>query len=348
MVCVYRPITRCRIARGEPSSPATLLRTLALLPFAAVLAAASYTLHTTGNVADVITPISGGLVLAGGGSDVDSAMRWMIKRSGGGDVVVLRASGADGYNGYLHARLGGVDSVQTIVFASKAASSDPVVLDIIAKAEAIFMAGGDQSSYLAYWKDTPVETVINQRAAQGVPVGGTSAGLAVLGEFVYAARFGSATSAEVLADPYHRDLTLERAFLVMPGLGALITDSHFSQRDRMGRLCAFLGRLQKDGWTATAKGLGIDEATALCIDTTTGQGTVHGGASSKVIALRTSAPPAIVQPGVPLTLRAIETVELPRNAVFDLRAWSAVSGAGPSYRQSVVAGVLTRDPPATP
>ena len=34
----------------------------------------------------------------GGGTDVDALFTWMSDRAGGGDSVVIRASGADGYN----------------------------------------------------------------------------------------------------------------------------------------------------------------------------------------------------------------------------------------------------------
>ncbi len=58
-------------------------------------------------------PAGPGLLLMGGGTDVDEAFTWWLARTGGGDVVVLRASGADGYNPYLYDDLGGVDSVET-------------------------------------------------------------------------------------------------------------------------------------------------------------------------------------------------------------------------------------------
>jgi len=44
-----------------------------------------------------------GVVLIGGGTDVDDAFRWMIERSSGAPVVtVLRAAGSDAYNSYIY------------------------------------------------------------------------------------------------------------------------------------------------------------------------------------------------------------------------------------------------------
>jgi hypothetical protein len=34
----------------------------------------------------------------GGGTDVDAAFQWMCQRSGGGDFLVIRATGTDAYN----------------------------------------------------------------------------------------------------------------------------------------------------------------------------------------------------------------------------------------------------------
>src|SRR5688572_3768119 len=53
-----------------------------------------------GNPGDVAARPTGGVILMGGGTDVDAAFAWQRDRIDGGDVVVLRASGADGYNDY--------------------------------------------------------------------------------------------------------------------------------------------------------------------------------------------------------------------------------------------------------
>ncbi len=76
------------------------------------------------------------------------------------------------------------------------------MIEKIRNAEAIFIGGGDQSNYIRYWKDTPVEDAINFVAAKPAPIGGTSAGMAVLGEYVYSAEGQeSLTSPAALADP---------------------------------------------------------------------------------------------------------------------------------------------------
>ena len=99
--------------------------------------------------------------------------------------------------------------METFVFKNRNGSHQPFVIDHIKNAEALFIAGGDQSKYVDFWKGTPVEDAIHYLAnVKKVPVGGTSAGMAILGEFLYSAMSNSSlTSAEALADPFDGDLT---------------------------------------------------------------------------------------------------------------------------------------------
>ena len=113
-----------------------------------------------GNPGDAIVESRRGLILMGGGTDVDAAFEWQRDRMSGGDVVVLRATGADGYNDYLFSDIGGVDSVETLLVPTRELADAPYVRWALEHAEAIFIAGGDQSVYLAAWKDGPVEDAL--------------------------------------------------------------------------------------------------------------------------------------------------------------------------------------------
>jgi cyanophycinase-like exopeptidase len=108
---------------------------------------------------------------------VDAAFRWLVRKSGGGDVVVLRASGSDGYNRYIQEM--GADSVESIVVKTPEAARDAFVLEKIRNAEALWIAGGDQWNYVRVWGTSPMREAMQALIDRGVPVGGTSAGLAV-------------------------------------------------------------------------------------------------------------------------------------------------------------------------
>ena len=295
----------------------------------------------TGNPADVQTPTRGLWVAQGGGDDVDENYARMGEYGGGGDFVVLRASGKGEYNAYIFS-LCKCDSVETLVFDQGTATSDPFVIEKIRNAEAVFIAGGDQSNYTRYWKDTPVEDAINFVAAKPAPIGGTSAGMAVLGEYVYSAEgTESLTSAVALANPYAPDLTLARGFLSLRRLENVITDQHLQERDRIGRTIALLSRLQADGWSAHPRAIAADRETALHVDPATGIAEVFATADHPtpyVYFLAPASAPLQCKAGEPLTTGAIAVYRLGPGGRFDLANWRGENGV--AYELRVEAGVL--------
>jgi cyanophycinase-like exopeptidase len=231
-----------------------------------------FTNWIVGDTSDV-TPANylPGLVLAGGAGDNDEAMQWMLERADGGDVLVIRASSSDGYNDYFFSELGvSVNSVETIRFDGPAAASDPYVLRRIQEAEVLFIAGGDQYDYYEYWKDNAVEEAIQGLLLEkGVTVGGTSAGMAILGHGYYTPSGSGIVSDEALGNAYHpfMNVTGYGDFLTPFYMQHTITDTHFDQRNRAGRSMAFLARLTHE-FGFQARGIAANEYTAVCIDET--------------------------------------------------------------------------------
>ncbi len=219
-----------------------------------------------GDPNDVATNTSGGTLLMGGSTDVDAAMLWMINKSGGGDIVVLRSTGTNAYNQYLF-DLGTVNSVETLLIDSVEKANSITVENTIRNAEAVFIAGGDQYNYVKYWKDTKVENALNfLRNTKKVVIGGTSAGCAIQGGIYFDAMNGTIRSGDALRNPYHKNLTLQKHnFIDNPYLRDVITDTHYNDPDRRGRHVTFLARINKD-WGIRGKGIGVDEKTAVCID----------------------------------------------------------------------------------
>lgn len=244
--------------------------------------AQSYTSYRTGSATSIVTTPLGGSCLMGGASESDEAMQWFLQRANGGDVLVLRASGSDGYNTYMYSDLGvTINSVETIVFNNSDASSDAYVLQRIQEAEAIWFAGGDQWNYVSYWRGTEVQNLINHAVNfENVAIGGTSAGMAILGGHYFSAENGTITSAEALANPYATDATVSSApFLENWFLTDVITDTHYDDPDRKGRHMAFMARILTDNVNAgilDIKGIACDEYTAVCIDNE-GSARVFGG-----------------------------------------------------------------------
>lgn len=228
--------------------------------------AQSYTSWIVGDTADVTTRPLGGVVLAGGSTDDDAAMRWFLRQSGGGDVLILRSSGKDGYNDYLYQKLGvNVNSVETIMLDRRELSNHPDIIRKVRNAEAIFFAGGDQGNYVNFWQGTPVADALNERIRAGAVLGGTSAGCGILGQAYFTAKEGTITSAEALANPYDKRVDLRRDdFLKQPLLANTITDMHYAARERQGRHLVFMARAFTD-WGLKTRGIGVDEKTAVCV-----------------------------------------------------------------------------------
>ncbi|MGO9088239.1 MAG: cyanophycinase [Candidatus Sulfotelmatobacter sp.] len=319
------------------------LRLLVLLFFACsgnLAQAASYKYFRLGNPQDVQTKPAAGIAMLGGGGDLDEVFRWLCNKGNGGDFLVLRARGDDDYNSYVNG-LCKANSVATLIIPNREAAEDPAVAEIIRKAEVVFIAGGDQANYIRGWKGTPVESAINEGLAAGKPIGGTSAGLAVEGEFVYGALGdkpdGEAlASAEALPNPYMEQVTVVRDFLKAPGLENLLTDSHFAKRDRLGRSLVFLARIMKDGWSQSPREVAIDEASAVLVEVD-GRATVVGKGKGAYF-LRPTQAPEICEQGAPLTFRNVKVYRVKTGGHFDLTSWTSAEGM--AYSLSVVQGKI--------
>ncbi|MBK6765602.1 MAG: T9SS type A sorting domain-containing protein [bacterium] len=230
--------------------------------------AQSYTSYFTGLPFDSHAQPAGGVCMMGGATEHDEAMRWFLRRAQGGDILVLRASGADGYNDYLYSELGiDVNSVETIVCHNANAANEPYIHNRIANAEGIWFAGGDQWDYVSFWRDTPIDSLVNVAlAVRNVVVGGTSAGMAILGGFYFTAQNGTVTSEEALANPYNTLVTVDSThFLEVTYLEDVVTDTHYDNPVRKGRHVAFLARVLTD-YGVDPKGIACNEYTAVCIN----------------------------------------------------------------------------------
>lgn len=313
--------------------------------------AQNYTEYLTGNATDVTTNHQTGICLMGGNFDQSDAMKWFLNRTNGGDVVVLRASGDNGYNNYMYSQLGvTVNSVRTFVINNAAGALDPYVLEKVANAEAIWFAGGDQYDYVNYFKDNAMEEALNTfiNTKKGV-IGGISAGLAIMGNAYFTAELGGLESDAILLNPYHaRALLGYNDFLKTPFMEDVIADSHFGQRNRQGRLSAFLARFAEDN-SRRSFGIGCDEDTAITVDGD-GKASVYGPGSAYFLQANCTAnyTPEVIVKFKPLTWNnggeAIKAYKVPGKAdgsnYFDLSDWQTGNG-GTWENWSVNLGVLS-------
>lgn len=143
----------------------------------------------------------------------------------------------------------GAGRVSALDFDTRRDTAEANRCERIEQASGIFFTGGNQLRLSTLLGGSPVAKLIRTRNAQGVHVGGTSAGASILSEHMIAfgREGGSPTASSVR---------------LAPGLGLtnrFVIDQHFRQRDRLGRLLAALA------YNPFAVGIGLDEDTAAFI-----------------------------------------------------------------------------------
>jgi cyanophycinase-like exopeptidase len=291
-------------------------------------------------------------------------MKWLLQKANGGDVVVLRSSGSNGYNNYLYSGLGvTVNSVETLVITSVVGATNPYVLDKVANAEMIWFAGGDQWNYVSFFKDNALEDLLNQHInVKNAPIGGTSAGMAILSGKYFNAQNGSVTSNQAMNNPYHPNVTLGYDdFLSVPYLDDVITDTHFDNPDRRGRQSTFIARFKND-LDFNVKGIAANEYVAICVDEF-GRARVFGEYPAYqefafFVQANCSNPNDIenIQSGSPLTWnydgQALKVYKVPGTMTgehfFDLSDWEAGSNSGGSWEHWSVNNGIFAAVPGTP
>jgi cyanophycinase len=304
----------------------------------------AYRYIRAGEPADIKAQSRPGFALMGGGTDLDEAFKFLCDRAGGGDFLVLRATGDDEYNSYLRG-LCHLNSVATLIIPDRLAAADPFVSNAIEHAGAIFIAGGDQANYINFWMNTPLQTALNDAIRRGVPIGGTSAGLAVMGEYVYTAQGEKPDDPNLdgktaLADPYSARIRLAQDFLSIPILKNIVADTHFARRDRMGRLLVFLARFNEpDGKPVPPggsyiRGIGVEERAAVLLEPD-GRAHVVGYGAAYFIDVDHGS--GVLQKGKPLTYGPFTVQKVAPGADFYIKSWA---GDGITYNLSVDAGKI--------
>jgi cyanophycinase len=297
-----------------------------------------------------VVPRGPGLMLMGGGPTVDSAFRWMhdtivgSPHVRGGDVIVLTASEGDVYTPYIM-KVATFNSVRSISIGPGATTEQLAkAASYVDRAQGVFFSGGDQAHYVR-WKGSPLIKAVQRLYNRGGVVGGTSAGLAILGEFVFDSVAADATNGEVdvatadaVANPAEPTISFTHRLFSFSPMRSVITETHLVQRNRLGRCIVFLARLQAMTPHQTMA-VAIDVHSAIVIDRH-GIGTLkleHGRGEALLVRLTQQTP---ITAGKPLIARNVRIILLNRDGQHvDFNTWCAaaptyfinVDGAKPPY-----------------
>jgi cyanophycinase-like exopeptidase len=300
-------------------------------------------------------PTSGVLLIGGAEgkkSGEDAATQWFLKRADRGNLLVLRTGGvgkqADWVCEYYRDLIG---SAAELSIDSREAADDPEVIKYLREADAIFIAGGDQNAYEDYWEGTKVEDTLNYLINEKkIPIAGTSAGMAILGDYYYVPSHRGVTSSEILDDPFHHNTKdiYRSDFVRVPYLKNVITDTHLDRvnrnnpESRYGRIFGLLARVVYDSNRLGVFAIGLEEGAFVAIDEK-GIAKVFGNGEDKgqdAYFLQTNgALPEKVERDLPLiwnhngqAVKVYRIAGTPEGSgQFDLNNWSNASGGSWEY-----------------
>lgn len=204
------------------------------------------------------TTSSGPLLIVGGGEDKQdqcTILREFVALSGGEQarIAVLTAATTHPHEAgdrYLPVfRHLGVETAHTLHIHSPEDAMSGGVLDMIDWCTGLYIIGGSQYRLVRRLAGSPALAAILARHRAGMALGGTSAGAHAMGDLMLVAGHAHVNS-------LHADVEVEPGLSFLPGA---ITETHFSQRGRLGRLLAAVTR------HPSHLGLGLDEDTAILV-----------------------------------------------------------------------------------
>jgi len=259
----------------------------------------------------------GHLLMVGGGPRPAEIMDRFIELAGGSGVariaVVPMASGDPESVGESLVEemvaLGAADAF--VLHADREEAMRPETAVRLDGATGVWFSGGSQTRHTAALKDTPVEIRLHEMLREGVVLGGTSAGAAIMSDLMI-------TGGELRpgGEPW---ITIDRNNVVTDaGFGFIegaIVDQHFVRRKRHNRLLSLV--LENPDQI----GIGIDESTAVEVSPD-GRWRIIGESVVVIYDARTA---RITDEGIAGVLggAGIRMHVLPGGSVFDPRAGEA-------------------------
>jgi cyanophycinase len=242
-------------------------------------------------------------------------LRRFVAEAGGSDARIVVCSTASALGPeietlyeQLFARLGAREVVAARPRDRREADKQ-AFSDAVGWATGVFFTGGNQMKLAAAIRGTRFGDAVVAAYANGVIVGGTSAGASVVSEHMVG--YGAPG-----AQPKFRMVAPAQGLGLLPGV---IVDQHFSQRERFGRLMNLVAS------SPDLLGIGLDEDTSILVTDETDLEVVGKG-SVFCVDMRTALTDAATARGTtPLMISGAGVHFLPHGARFDLASRTLVS-----------------------
>lgn len=198
------------------------------------------------------------LVIIGGAEDKQgdcTILREFVRRAGGinARIIVMtvatelpREVGEDYMR--IFERLG-VEDVRIVDTVEREDASSSTYLEAVEKATGVFFTGGNQARITSVLRDTDLHKLLHKRLTEGLVIGGTSAGAAMMPDMMI-------VEGDSETNPRIEIVEMEPGMAFLPGV---VIDQHFAQRGRIGRLLSAVAQQPVN------LGFGIDENTAIVV-----------------------------------------------------------------------------------
>ncbi len=200
----------------------------------------------------------GTLFIVGGGALPASLKREFLELAGGNEarlvVIPGAAVSAERMDDYTEDWQGlGAHSVKILHADSRSLADDPQLSLMLEEATGVWLGGGQQTWFSAWYRGTIVETRLKNLLARGGVIGGTSAGASAMSEVMMAGG--------------RNDPITGKGLNLFP---EAVIDQHCLKRNRVARLMKLTDQ------HPNLIGFGIDEATALIVERSRGRLSVSG------------------------------------------------------------------------
>lgn len=195
-------------------------------------------------------------IAIGGGGQTDETLDALfapLEKAGDPHVVVVTVAANDEngmtakYNAMFRKR--GVRHVSMVDVYAREDSFNRASLKKIERADLIYFTGGDQLNVTSLFGGSPLHNMLHERVKQGVAIGGTSAGAAMMSDAMI-------VSGRSDVGPRRGGVDIAAGLALIDGT---IIDTHFSERGRYGRLLTAVAHYPQ------VLGIGLDERTAIIV-----------------------------------------------------------------------------------